>query len=115
MLRVLPLSNFSSVAAFWRKTLTGRDWRACIAALTIVSFLALTVTASTHRHTTATEDQACSVCSVVSHKLGGVPPAAVVAQHVAFVLYRVATVEFSQPVYASRSLLPPSCGPPALA
>ncbi|MES2072164.1 MAG: hypothetical protein V4488_17545 [Pseudomonadota bacterium] len=91
----------------------GRGWRAWIAVITAITFVLLVSTAATHHHATSLEDQGCSLCSAVVHKLSGAEPAQMLVQAVVFLAYRLPSLETASVVYLSPLLLPPSCGPPA--
>jgi len=82
---------------------------------TAISFALLITTAATHHHATAVDDQDCAVCSVVTHKISGTPLVALT--HLVVILLSYAPFLFALPASAPVSfrLLPPSCGPPALA
>ncbi|WP_394779579.1 hypothetical protein [Undibacterium sp.] len=92
----------------------GRGWRAWVAVLTIISFVLLVSTAATHHHTSSLEDQGCSLCTAVAHKLSGDMPVLKLAQTVTFLAYRLPPLQLISVTYTCPLLFPPSCGPPVL-
>jgi hypothetical protein len=92
----------------------GRGWRAWIAVITALTFVLLVTTAATHHHATSLEDQGCSLCAAVVHKLTGSEPALKLAQTVVFLAYCLPPLETVSVAYLTPLLFPPSRGPPAL-
>jgi hypothetical protein len=89
-----------------------KTWCALVALITALAFISLVSTAATHYHTTTQDSQDCSVCSVVSHKVGGSFAAPTVKLAQFFVLFEVAlTVQFRN-FFSCTNLYPPGCGPP---
>lgn len=79
----------------------------------MITFVVLVSTAATHHHATVVDDQDCAICSVVAHKVSGLPPVALPVLMVVLLSY-APFILFKQGVaLASPVLLPPSCGPPA--
>ncbi|GGC60495.1 hypothetical protein GCM10011396_04240 [Undibacterium terreum] len=91
----------------------GSGWRAWIAVITAISFVLMVSTAVTHHHATSLEDQGCSLCTAVAHKLTGAEPALQLAQTVIFLAYRLPSIEAVSVSYPTPLLFPPSCGPPS--
>jgi hypothetical protein len=89
-------------------------WRFWTTIVTIAAFLSLLLTVSSHQHLTQAEDQDCAICSVVSHKVSDTPVVAL-PQLVLVLLTFAPFLAFAAcKPHVSPSLLPPSCGPPAL-
>jgi hypothetical protein len=116
----LSTTAFDASAPHWRLlALSGRNlkqhtvWRACVALVTAIAFALLVATAATHHHATALEDQGCSLCSVVGHKLSGTPSAQAIERIAVLLPYRILTLGVIETPPASPLHLPPSCGPPA--
>jgi len=110
---LLNLSKFTTVSPFSLK-FKARTWCALVALITALAFISLVSTAATHYHTTAQETQDCSVCSVVSHKIGGGFSVPTVNITQFFVLFAVAVVTLRSTFYSTSELFPPSCGPPGV-
>jgi hypothetical protein len=108
---LLKLPKFTPLPPFSLKY-TARTWCALVALITALAFISLVSTAVTHYHTSAQETQDCSVCSVVSHKIGGgfAVPKLNVTQF--FVLFALAVITLRSTFYSTSELFPPSCGPP---
>lgn len=100
--------------AMWQtvRLCAGRGWGTCVAVFTAISFVLLVSTAASHRHATSLEDQACSMCSVATHKLAGADLAPVLAQTRALLAYYLPMLAAIRIVAVSPLLLPPICGPP---
>jgi len=92
-----------------------RGWKAGIALLTALSFVLLISTAATHHHANSVEDQSCSLCSAVSNKLDHVTPTALAIVTLHVLVYKLFTSKEDVSDFALPTLLPPSCGPPAIA
>jgi hypothetical protein len=82
------------------------------ALVTVLSFITLVSVSATHYHSTAHETQDCSICSVVTDKVGSgfSAPAPAVTQF--FALFALATVILRSTLINAALPLPPSCGPP---
>ena len=93
---------------------TARNWCALVALITMLAFVALVSVSVTHYHTTAHETQECSICSVVSDKVGGGFKAPALAITQFFVLFALATAVLRSTLITSALPLPPSCGPPSI-
>ncbi|MFZ6689822.1 hypothetical protein ACO0K0_18965 [Undibacterium sp. SXout11W] len=91
-----------------------RGWKAGVALLTALSFALLISTAATHHHANSIEDQACSLCSAISDKLDHVTPTTQVPLTLQLFAYTLQAGDAYLSDFAAPSLLPPSCGPPAL-
>ncbi|MFZ6864638.1 hypothetical protein ACO0K7_18600 [Undibacterium sp. Ji67W] len=91
-----------------------RGWKAGVALLTALSFALLISTAATHHHANSIEDQACSLCSAISDKLDHVTPVGQALHTVQLFAYTLQVSNAYLPDFSAPSLLPPSCGPPAL-
>jgi hypothetical protein len=92
---------------------TVQRWRVWTAILTAVTFVVLVSTAAMHHHTTAAEDQDCSICSVVTHKLADHPLVDLPKLTVIFISYAPFLPAMPGVAHVSPLLPPPSCGPPA--
>jgi hypothetical protein len=94
--------------------LRGKAWLALVALVTALSFVSLVSVALTHIHTSSQEAQDCSLCSVVSDKVGTGQAAPALVTTTLFILY-ACTVRVLLGTLArnNHSVLPPSCGPPA--
>lgn len=118
MLKALPSTKprLANAPQLWQylHAHAGRGWRAWVAVITAITFVLLVSTAATHRHATSLEDQGCSLCAAVVHKLTGSEPALKLAQTVVFLAYRLPSVQAIDIDYPAPLLFPPSCGPPAL-
>jgi TRAP-type C4-dicarboxylate transport system permease small subunit len=93
---------------------TARRWCALVALISILAFVALVSVSATHYHTTTQETQECSICNVVSHKIGGgfVVPTLALTQF--FILFALATAILRSTLVTTALPLPPSCGPPSI-
>ena len=97
------------------QSLVLRGWKAGLALFTALGFVLLMSTAATHHHANSVEDQACSLCSAVSNKLDHVTPSAQAPLKVQLFAYTLQTNHVYQSDFAAPPLLPPGCGPPAIA
>ena len=90
-------------------------WRYWTAIVTIVAFLSLLLTISSHLHLTQAEDQDCAICSVVSHKVSDPPPVSLPTLVLVLLSFAPFLAFAACKPHVSPSLLPPSCGPPSRA
>jgi len=89
-----------------------RNWCALVALITAFAFVALVSVSVTHHHTTFHETQDCSLCSVVSDKVGSGFSAAVMVVTRFVILFAVATAVLRSTLVTAALPLPPGCGPP---
>ncbi len=90
-------------------------WRYWTILLTIVAFVGLLTTASTHNHASVADDQDCAVCSIVTHNTSDLPTVDLPKQVLVLISYAPFLAPSNCHNYVSPALLPPSCGPPELA
>jgi len=108
---LLTKKNTQSTTSFSLK-FKARSWCALLALITVFSFITLVSTAATHYHTGTQEIHDCSICSVVSDKIGGSISVPTVLITSFFVLFALTVISLRSIFHRSPALLPPSCGPP---
>ena len=88
------------------------NWRAPVALITIFAFILILLTAATHHHANAVEDQACAVCSVAIHKIADTHLVSLSAMAAVLFLYAVFILESRVIAHIISLYLPPGRGPP---
>ena len=87
-------------------------WCALIALITAFAFVSLVTTAATHLHSTVQETQDCSICGVVTNKIGSGLSSLSLSATQFFLLFAALVVALLSANYIAPAELPPSCGPP---
>jgi hypothetical protein len=90
-------------------------WRALTALTAAFALIFLLMLAASHHHQDSAETDSCAVCGVGLHQLSGVPGAPMAAPLLILLPYRLAAVVIYHCPYIRTRVLPPSCGPPAIA
>ena len=103
-----PASAFLKVTGKRMRT----TWCALIAFITALAFIALVSTSVSHIHQTSQETQDCSICSIVTDKVGSGFTATALPVTRFVVLFAIAALTLSSSLHATALLLPRSCGPP---
>jgi tetrahydromethanopterin S-methyltransferase subunit D len=94
-----------------RSMLAG-NWRALVALATAFAFVSILLTAATHHHASAVEDNACAVCSIAIHKIADTHLVALPNMVAVLIFYADFVLESRDVTHAISLYLPPSCGPP---
>lgn len=91
-------------------------FRALIAALTAVAFSMLVLLAATHLHVSSADEDGCEICSAVVGQIATPGTIAALSPPPLDVSFAAPRARYS-PAARCRgvNLLPPSCGPPAVA
>ena len=80
--------------------------------LTAITFVCLLITAATHHHATAIQDQECAVCSVALHKVANTHLVDLPKMVAVLFFYAIFLIEARVIAHVITLYLPPSCGPP---
>jgi hypothetical protein len=90
-------------------------YRTLIAVVSAAAFALLVSVAATHLHVGADADEACAVCAAVIGKLESPPPPPVVVPPASLAQFWQPFLAAAQVARGVVVVLPPSCGPPAVA
>ena len=91
----------------------GKTCCALVALITALAFITLVSTSVSHVHQSSQETQDCSLCSVVTDKIGGGFSATALVLTRYVVLFAIAALTLRSSLHATARLLPRSCGPPS--